>query len=89
MWSKADLTGRMSAILCIIPSMATEEQIHWFAWRIQRPPYADKSAICDSDHFSKRKRLLGIVLQQTCTLSRRTNKHMKSDTLCHGFVYAH
>jgi len=89
MSSKPDLTGRRSAIVCIIPSIAKEEQIHWFAWRIQRPPYPDKSAIWDSDHFSKRQRLLWIVLQPMCALSRRTNKHTKSDTLCHGFVYAH
>jgi len=77
-------------MLCIIPSMATEleEQIHWFAWRIQTPPYADKVAICDSDHFSKRQRLLWITLQQMCTLSRHTNKYTKSDSQCHGFVYA-
>ena len=77
-------------MLCIIPSMATEleEQIHWFAWRIQTPPYADKVAICDSDHFSKRQQLLLIVLQLTCTLSCRTNKYTKSNSWCHGFVYA-
>jgi len=68
--------------------MATEEQIHWFTWRIQRPPYVDKSAISDSDHFRKRQRLLWIVQQESCTLSRRTNKQTKSDSRYHGFVYA-
>jgi len=75
-----EVTRSTGAIFRIGAAMASEEQIQWFAWRIQGPPYADMPAICDSDHFSQRQRLLRIVSEQTGTLSRRTNEHTISES---------
>ena len=87
-WVKPEVTRSRGTICRIGAAMGTEEQIDWFACRIQGPRYAEMPAICDSDHFSNHQWLLSIVSQQRCTLSHRTNEHTISESTWQDSVYA-